>query len=71
VAGEQLQEGVESGTVVADAQLGQLGAVLVDQGDVVVVFGPVDTAEDLAQPRSPVSALRECAGQLRAEHAAL
>ncbi|GGX49018.1 hypothetical protein [Streptomyces chryseus] len=71
MAGEQLQQGVESSTVVADAQLGQLDAVLINQGDVVMILGPVDAAEDLAQPRSPILALRECAGQLRAEHAAL
>jgi hypothetical protein len=71
VAGEQFQKGVESGTVVADAHLGQLSAVLVHQGDVMVVLGPVDSAEDLAQPRSPVRALPERASQLHAEHAAL
>ncbi|WP_349345479.1 hypothetical protein [Streptomyces rapamycinicus] len=71
MAGEQFQQGVKSGAVVTDALLGQLGAVLVDQGDVVVVLGPVDPAEDLVQRRSPVRALCQCAGQLRAEHAAL
>ncbi|MGV9351831.1 hypothetical protein ACWDSD_45600, partial [Streptomyces spiralis] len=52
MAGEQFQKGMESGSVVADAQLGQLGAVLVDQHDVVVVLGPVDAAEDLTQPQA-------------------
>jgi hypothetical protein len=66
VAGQQLQQGVEASAVVTDPQLGQLGAVLIDQRDVVVVLGPVDTAEDLAQPRSPVCAcVRVLVGSVR------
>lgn len=71
VADQQFQQGVEAGAVIADPQLGQLGAVLLHQRDVVVVLGPVDAAEDLVQPRSPICALRRCTGRLRAEHAAL
>jgi hypothetical protein len=43
--GEQLQQERESGRVVADASLGDQLAVGVDEGHVVVVLGPVDTAE--------------------------
>jgi hypothetical protein len=47
VLGQQLEQRPESGAVVADTQLGHLIAVGVDQCHVVVVFRPVDTAEDL------------------------
>ena len=43
--GQQLQQRGEPGRVVADPALGQQRAVLVDQGDVVMVLGPVDPAE--------------------------
>jgi hypothetical protein len=50
---EQLQQCGEPGGVVADAAFGDQVAVGVDQGDVVVVFGPVDATEhsqDLVPP---------------------
>jgi len=42
---QQLQQRSEPGRVVADPPLGQQSAVLVDQRDVVMVLGPVDSAE--------------------------
>ncbi|GAA2795272.1 hypothetical protein GCM10020219_078140 [Nonomuraea dietziae] len=51
--GEQLVEAVDG---LADALFGDQGAVLVDEGDVVVFLGPVDTAGDL-QALPPVLAL--------------
>jgi hypothetical protein len=51
--GEQLQHSGEPGGVVADAAFGDQRAVGVDQGDVVMVFGPVDATEhsqDLVPP---------------------
>jgi hypothetical protein len=52
--GEQLQQRGEPGRVVADSAFGDQRAVGVDQGDVVMVFGPVDATEhsqDLDPPR--------------------
>jgi hypothetical protein len=45
VAGEHVQQGGQPGRVVADAAAGQQLPAPVDQGDVVVVFGPVDAAK--------------------------
>ena len=42
--GEQGQQGGQPGRVVADPAAGQQLPVPVDQGDVVVIFGPVDPA---------------------------
>jgi hypothetical protein len=50
VPDQEFHQCVESGAVIADPKLGHLGAVLVDEGYVVVFFRPVDTAEDRAQP---------------------
>jgi len=44
VLGEQGQQPGQPGGVVADPAAGQQVPVPVDQGDVVVVFGPVDPA---------------------------
>jgi hypothetical protein len=51
--GEHLQQRGEPGGVVADAAFGHQLALGVDQGDVVMVFGPVDATEhsqDLVPP---------------------
>jgi hypothetical protein len=45
VFGEQFQQPGQAGRVVADPQPGQQPAVPVHEGDVVVVFRPVDSAE--------------------------
>ena len=45
VAGQEVEELGEALGAVVDAELGEEGAGLVQQGDVVVVGGPVDTAE--------------------------
>jgi hypothetical protein len=45
VPGEQFQQGGGPGRVVADAPSGQQLPGGVHQGDVLVVFGPVDSAE--------------------------
>ena len=45
VLGEQVQQPGQAGRVVADPQPGQQPAVVVHEGDVVVVFRPVDPAE--------------------------
>ena len=45
VLGEQVQQPGQAGRVIADPRPGQQPAVPVDEGDVVVVFGPVDPAE--------------------------
>jgi hypothetical protein len=47
VLGEQGQQLREPGRVVADPAAGQQLAVAVHQGDVVVIFGPVDPAEHI------------------------
>jgi hypothetical protein len=52
--GQQLQQRGESGRVVADAALGQQGAILVDQRDVVMVLGPVNPAEHRHRTVPPV-----------------
>jgi len=52
--GEQLQQCGEPGGVVADSAFGHQLALGGDQGDVVMVFGPVDATEhsqDLDPPR--------------------
>ncbi|MCZ0999425.1 hypothetical protein O1M63_17140 [Streptomyces mirabilis] len=68
MAGQEFQQGVEAGAVVADPQLGQLAAVLVDEGYVMVPLRPVDAAEDRAQ----LLYLRLVMHVIsRAEHAAL
>jgi hypothetical protein len=63
--GEQLQQQPVAAHVVTDAPLGDQPAILVDEGHVVVVLGPVDSAEH-AQPRTPlfivVAAIRAGAG---------
>jgi hypothetical protein len=43
--GQHLQQRGEPGRVVTDAALGQQGAILVDQRDVVMVLGAIDPAE--------------------------
>jgi hypothetical protein len=43
--GQQLQQDREPRRVVADAPLRELFSVSVDQRDVVMILGPVDTAE--------------------------
>jgi len=54
VLGEQGQQGRQHGRVVADPAAGQQVPVPADQGDVVVVFGPVDPAVNVhAFLRSP------------------
>jgi hypothetical protein len=53
VPGEQPQQGGQPGCVVADPPAGQQFAVPVDQGDVVVVLGPVDAAEHFHKLSSP------------------
>ena len=54
VLGEQLQQPGQAGRVVADPRPGQQLPVAVHQGDVVVVFGPVDPAECVqVDPPSP------------------
>jgi hypothetical protein len=45
VFGQEVQELVVAGRVVADAGFGELGAGVVDDGEVVVAFRPVDAAE--------------------------
>jgi hypothetical protein len=45
VLGEQGQQPAEPGRVVADPPAGQQLSVPVHQGDVVMIFGPVDPAE--------------------------
>jgi hypothetical protein len=61
VGGEQFQQPGQAGRVVADPQPGQQPAVAVHVGDVVVVFGPVDSAEyvQLTPPYSVLSC-RSC-----------
>ena len=54
VLGEQAQQRGEPGGVVADAAAGQQLPVPVCQGDVVVVFGPVDPAEHVHDLHLPV-----------------
>jgi hypothetical protein len=54
VLGEQGQQRREPGRVVADAAAGQQLPVPVGQGDVVVIFGPVDPAVNL-RPFPPFS----------------
>jgi len=49
---EHLRQDGESAGVVGDAALRDQNSVLVDQGDVVVALGPVDTAEH-SQPARP------------------
>jgi len=51
VVGEQVQQPGQPGRVIADPQPGQQLAVTAGEGDVVVVFGPVDAAE-YVQPDS-------------------
>ncbi|MGS2644581.1 hypothetical protein [Streptosporangium sp. LJ11] len=48
-AGQQLQQRAQACGVVADAGLGDPAAGAIDEGDVVVVFGPVDPAKQLRQ----------------------
>jgi hypothetical protein len=45
VLGEQCQQPGQAGRVIADPRPGQQRAVPVGEGDVVVVFGPVDPAK--------------------------
>jgi hypothetical protein len=45
VGGEQVQQLREPGRVVADPAAAQQLPVAIHQGDVMVVFGPVDPAE--------------------------
>jgi hypothetical protein len=47
VLGEQFQQPGQPGRVVADPLTAQQAAVAVDERDVVVVFGPVDSAKDV------------------------
>jgi hypothetical protein len=44
VIDEQRQQGPEPGSVIGDTSFGDQLAVVVDQGDVVMAFGPVDSA---------------------------
>ncbi len=45
--GEQGQQRGQAGCVIADSLSGQQSAISVDQGDVVVILGPVDAAENV------------------------
>jgi hypothetical protein len=46
VSGEEIKEPVQAVEVVGDPGAGHQAALVVDQGDVVVVAGPVDSAGD-------------------------
>jgi hypothetical protein len=43
VLGEQVQQRLVASDIVIDTQPGQQAALGVDDGDIVVVFGPVDS----------------------------
>jgi hypothetical protein len=69
VLGEQCQQPGQAGRVVADPLVGQQLAVAVHQGDVVVVFDPVDPAEYVQFRSSLPHAVVIRAGPDRAGHA--
>jgi hypothetical protein len=52
VFGEQLDQRTPSGGVITDPPAGQQIAVCVDQGDVVMLFAPIDSAGHLHHPHS-------------------
>jgi hypothetical protein len=69
VLGEQVQQRREPGRVVADPPSGQQLPVPVRQGDVVMVFGPVDPAVNLHGCSVPLDGFAVRAGLSREGHA--
>ena len=69
VLGQQGQQHREPGRVVADAAAGQQPPGLVRQGDVMMIFGPVDSAVHVHTSSVLLDVVAVCTGLSRAGHA--